>query len=48
MEHRPRGGREEPHLLNGAALGDGPAPLETGAVITIGPARLRMRVENEL
>jgi len=44
----PAAGAKNPTFLNGAALGDGPAPLEAGAVITIGPARLRLRVENEL
>jgi hypothetical protein len=33
--------------VNGAALGTAPAPLEKGAVITIGPEKLRLRVENE-
>ena len=40
-------GAKNPTFLNGAALGDAPAPLEPGALITIGPARLRLRVENE-
>lgn len=44
----PAPGARNPTFLNGAALGDAPAPLEAGAVITIGPTRLRLRVENEL
>jgi hypothetical protein len=40
-------GAKNPTFLNGAALGTAPAPLEPGALITIGPARLRLRVENE-
>ncbi|HYH81140.1 MAG TPA: hypothetical protein VEX86_15160 [Longimicrobium sp.] len=44
----PAPGAKNPTFLNGAALGDAPAPLEQGAVITIGPTRLRLRVENEL
>jgi hypothetical protein len=43
----PVAGAKNPTFLNGAALGDAPAPLEPGALITIGPARLRLRVENE-
>ena len=43
----PAPGARNPTFLNGAALGSAPAPLEPGAVITIGPARLRLRVENE-
>ncbi|HEX2201874.1 MAG TPA: FHA domain-containing protein [Longimicrobium sp.] len=43
----PAPGAKNPTFVNGAALGDAPAPLETGAVITIGPTRLRLRVENE-
>jgi hypothetical protein len=40
-------GTKNPTFLNGAALGDAPAPLPPGAVITIGPSKLRLRVENE-
>lgn len=36
-----------PTFVNGAALGNVPAPLPPGAVITIGPDKLRLRVENE-
>ncbi len=43
----PAPGAKNPTFLNGAALGDAPAPLEPGAVITIGPSKLRLRVENE-
>ena len=43
----PAAGAKNPTFLNGAALSAAPAPLEPGAVITIGPARLRLRVENE-
>ena len=43
----PAPGATNPTFLNGAALGDAPAPLQAGAVITIGPTRLRLRVENE-
>ncbi|HEY0016748.1 MAG TPA: hypothetical protein VGC13_10530 [Longimicrobium sp.] len=43
----PAPGAVNPTFLNGAALGAAPAPLEPGAVITIGPERLRLRVENE-
>jgi hypothetical protein len=43
----PAPGARNPTFLNGAPLGDAPAPLEGGAVITIGPTRLRLRVENE-
>jgi hypothetical protein len=43
----PAPGAKNPTFLNGAALGTAPAPLEPGAVITIGLARLRLRVENE-
>ena len=38
---------KNPTFLNGAALGAAPAPLPPGAVITIGPDKLRLRVENE-
>lgn len=43
----PAPGARNPTFLNGAALGDVPTPLEAGAVITIGPEKLRLRVENE-
>ena len=43
----PAPGTLNPTFLNGAALGDAPAPLPPGAVITIGPDKLRLRVENE-
>lgn len=43
----PAPGATNPTFLNGAALGTGPAPLPPGAVISIGPTRLRLRVENE-
>jgi hypothetical protein len=43
----PVAGAKNPTFLNGAALGGAPAPLEPGAVITIGPTRLKLRVENE-
>ena len=38
---------KNPTFVNGAALGSAPAPLPPGAVITIGPDKLRLRVENE-
>ncbi|HEY0155386.1 MAG TPA: hypothetical protein VGB92_25450 [Longimicrobium sp.] len=38
---------KNPTFLNGAALGDAPAPLVKGAIISIGPTRLRLRVESE-
>jgi hypothetical protein len=44
----PAPGAVNPTFLNGAELGAAPAPLESGAVITIGPERLRLRVENDL
>lgn len=43
----PAPGATNPTFLNGAALGDAPAPLAPGAVISVGPTRLRLRVENE-
>ena len=43
----PAPGTKNPTFLNGAALGDAPAPLAPGAVISVGPTRLRLRVENE-
>lgn len=42
----PVAGATNPTFLDGAALNGAPAPLEPGALITIGPARLRLRVEN--
>jgi len=44
----PAPGAKNPTFVNGAALGTAPAPLQSGAVITIGPEKLRLRVENEL
>jgi hypothetical protein len=44
----PAPGAKNPTFVNGAALGSAPAPLPEGAVITIGPTRLRLRVESEL
>jgi len=44
----PAAGAKNPTFLNGAPLGDAPAPVRHGATITIGPTRLRLRVENEL
>jgi len=44
----PAPGARNPTFVNGAALGSAPAPLQAGAVITIGPEKLRLRVENEL
>lgn len=44
----PAPGAKNPTFLNGAALGAAPAPLREGAVITIGPEKLRLRVENDL
>ncbi|HEX8392622.1 MAG TPA: FHA domain-containing protein [Longimicrobium sp.] len=43
----PAQGVKNPTFLNGAALGDAPAPLVAGSVISIGPTRLRLRVESE-
>jgi hypothetical protein len=43
----PAPGTTNPTFLNGAAIGDAPAPLTAGAIISIGPTRLRLRVENE-
>lgn len=40
-------GTTNPTYLDGAALEQAPMPLVPGAVISIGPARLRLRVENE-
>ena len=40
-------GAKNPTFVNAAALGGSPAPLAAGAVITIGPTRLRLRAENE-
>lgn len=44
----PAPGAKNPTFLNGAALGAAPAPLREGAVITIGPEKLRLHVENDL
>ena len=44
----PAPGAKNPTFLNGAALGAAPAPLREGAVITTGPEKLRLRVENDL
>jgi hypothetical protein len=43
----PAAGTTNPTFLNGAAIGDAPTPLAKGAIISIGPTRLRLRVENE-
>lgn len=43
----PAPGTTNPTFLDGAALGEAPVPLPPGAVITIGPDKLRLRVENE-
>jgi len=43
----PAPGTTNPTFLNGAAIGDAPAPLTEGAIITVGPTRLRLRVESE-
>ena len=43
----PAPGAKNPTYLNGVALGGAPTPLTPGAVISIGPTRLRLRVENE-
>jgi hypothetical protein len=43
----PAPGAKNPTFLNGAALAGAPAPLAEGAVISIGPTRLRLRVESE-
>ena len=43
----PAPGAENPTFVNGAALGTSAAPLENGAVISIGPEKLRLRVESE-
>ena len=40
-------GTTNPTFLNGAGLGEVPVPLEPGAVISIGPDRMRLRVESE-
>ena len=40
-------GTTNPTYVNGAELGATPAPVEAGAIITIGPSKLRLRVENE-
>ena len=38
---------KNPTFLNGAELTGGPAPLENAAVVSIGPSKLRLRVEIE-
>jgi hypothetical protein len=43
----PAPGTKNPTFLNGAAIGGAPTPLAQGAIISIGPARLRLRVESE-
>lgn len=43
----PAPGTTNPTFLNGAAIGGAPTPLVQGAIISIGPARLRLRVESE-
>jgi hypothetical protein len=43
----PAPGAKNPTFLNGAALGSAPAPLAEGSIISIGPTRLRLRVEGE-
>jgi hypothetical protein len=40
-------GAVNPTLLDGAELPETPAALEHGATLSIGPERLRLRVENE-
>jgi len=42
----PAEGTVNPTFLNGAEL-TAPSPLEHGAVLSVGPERLRLRVENE-
>jgi hypothetical protein len=43
----PAPGTKNPTFLNGAAIGAAPTPLVQGAIISIGPTRLRLRVESE-
>ncbi len=43
----PAPGAKNPTLLNGVELTTGSAPLEDAATISIGPSRLRLRVEIE-
>ncbi len=43
----PARGAKNPTFLNGAELSGESAPLEDGATISIGPSRLRLRVEIE-
>ncbi len=43
----PAPGTKNPTFLNGAAIGGAPTPLVQGAIISIGPTRLRLRVESE-
>jgi hypothetical protein len=44
----PAPGARNPTFLNGAELKEPSAALEHGAILSIGPERLRLRVENEL
>ncbi|HEV2146412.1 MAG TPA: hypothetical protein VGR37_03255 [Longimicrobiaceae bacterium] len=44
----PAPGAVNPTFLNGAELTEPSAALEHGATLSIGPERLRLRVENEL
>jgi hypothetical protein len=39
-------GTTNPTCVNGAALGNAPTPLQPGALISIGPDELCLRVEN--
>lgn len=41
-------GTTNPTYVNGVALGNAPTPLLPGALISIGPNELCLRVENEL
>lgn len=43
----PAPGAVNPTFLDGAELAGAPAALEHGATLSIGPERLRLRVENE-
>lgn len=43
----PAPGAENPTFLNGVELTGDPAPLEDAATVSIGPSRLRLRVEIE-
>jgi hypothetical protein len=44
----PAAGSLNPTFLNGVELTEPAAALEHGAILSIGPDRLRLRVENEL